>query len=612
MQDTLSALTRAISARLGCIIVKTSDEESLSDAIKETLLAIGHRVTVWSAILGLAETEMDNDTSSLKFKDEWDESSRADPMSVLTQWIEVLQQGEDNISFCPKCKTWSKSDSKDPAKHKAAAAAVCKGLGCEGGDWGPSHRTLVVRGAAHWVAPEANTYEPLVTRAMWDIAQYNHGPQYTNLVVVLPPDTNVPDFLVQNGTVIEDALPTRDEIIDFTWYSFMEGIKEKPHRMIAFAGVDTDSPEVKSQVADRLSGLSRPEINGALKTAIIMGSEAAAEGKNGYEVFLKKLGDTKAAGLKKSAALELVAPVPLTELGGVDNLRQWLLVRQKAFSADALAHGIPRPRGIILAGPPGSGKSTAAKVSASVLGFPLVTLDFGALFQGLVGSSEANIRNALRTVDAASPCVLMVDEMDKALSGTGGESTDGGTSQRVLGTFLSWLQERDNNAHPVFCVATMNSVHHLPPEVLRRGRFDDLWFVDLPSPPERRQILEIHMGKANTAAGNDECKLYDGDWEGVLKVSNQFVGAELAQAVTDARLQAYFDGKPFDVHYLTAALRDTKPIALTMSEKIEAVRDWAKHRARRASPEYVAPAPPVFTPTDMPKKSTFGGFGNVS
>lgn len=250
-------------------------------------------------------------------------------------------------------------------------------------------------------------------------------------------------------------------------------------------------------------------------------------------------------------------------------------MREAAFSQEARDYGLPTPKGIALIGIPGTGKSLTAKMIAGLWHLPLIRLDVGALFGGLVGQSEENTRRALALAKTVSPCLLWIDEIEKGLSVGGG---DGGTSMRVFGSILSWMQEK---TRPVFIVATANNIAMLPPELLRRGRFDEIFFLDLPTRLERREIFEVHLRKRRRPLGNF-------DLERLAAASEGYVGAEIEQAVIDARYIAYSDraspGRDFTTGDVFSALVRQVPMSQSQREAIGALRQWlAEDRAQSAS-----------------------------
>ncbi|KFN50687.1 AAA family ATPase [Arenimonas composti] len=257
-----------------------------------------------------------------------------------------------------------------------------------------------------------------------------------------------------------------------------------------------------------------------------------------------------------------------TDVAGLTRLKQWVNTRRSAFVDDAaLPPGLDPPKGILLLGVQGCGKSLAAKAVAGGFRVPLVRLDFGTLYNKYHGETEKNLRDALASAEQVAPCVLWIDELEKGLASSGG-SDDGGVSRRVLGYFLTWMAERKSK---VFLVATANAVKELPPELLRKGRFDEIFFVDLPDASARAEIFRIHLHKREV------------DWEGfslnaLADAAAGFSGAEIEQAVVSALYSAHADGVPVDEDRLIAEIRATRPLSVLMAEQVEAIRAWARER----------------------------------
>ena len=281
--------------------------------------------------------------------------------------------------------------------------------------------------------------------------------------------------------------------------------------------------------------------------------------------------------IKKSGLLEWInSDIDMKNIGGLEGLKGWLGKRRDAFSKDALEYGLPsNPKGILLVGIQGAGKSLFAKGISSFWNFPLVRLDMGKIFSGIVGSSESNMRQVFKVVESVAPCILWCDEIDKGMSGGRSSGyTDGGTTSRVLGSWLTWMQER---SAPVFVVATANDVSNLPPELLRKGRFDEIFFVDLPDINERAKIFEIHLQKR----GRNYNKF---DIQKLATSSESFTGAEIESSIEAAMYEAFSDNRrEFNTKDILLALKNSVPIAVIMKEEISALRHWAKERARNAS-----------------------------
>jgi SpoVK/Ycf46/Vps4 family AAA+-type ATPase len=299
----------------------------------------------------------------------------------------------------------------------------------------------------------------------------------------------------------------------------------------------------------------------------------------------KVIAREKARTLKRNGLVEVVeATTSLDDIGGLGQLKEWLQRRGGAFSASAKAYGLPAPKGLLIVGIPGTGKSLTAKATAGAFGLPLLRLDMGRVFGGIVGQSEANLRSVIQTAEAIAPCVLWIDEIEKGFSGSKSSgSTDGGTSSRVFGSFLSWMQEKDQ---PVFVVATANDVSKLPPEFLRKGRFDEMFFVDLPDAQERAQIWDIVIKRHDRRPA-------DFDTVALSRACEQFTGAEIEAVFIDALHEAYAEGREPGPKDVLDAMAHNVPLAQLMDGQIGALRHWAKGRARDAgAPVKSTPAPP--------------------
>jgi hypothetical protein len=270
--------------------------------------------------------------------------------------------------------------------------------------------------------------------------------------------------------------------------------------------------------------------------------------------------------LNRGGTLSLEADTAkFADVGGLKNLRRWIQQRKAAY--DGSAPGLDAPKGVLLLGVQGCGKSLAARAAAGVLGVPLVRLDFGALYSKWHGESEKNLRDSLTSAEALAPCVLWLDEIEKALS-AGSSDSDGGTSRRVLGAFLTWLAEQRAR---VFIVATANDITALPPELVRKGRFDEIFFVDLPSPAARLEIFAIHCKKRGIVLADAQLQALAARCEG-------FSGAEIEQAIVSALYSAHTNKSPVDARMIAAELAATRPLSVVMGEKVAELRAWAKER----------------------------------
>jgi hypothetical protein len=301
-------------------------------------------------------------------------------------------------------------------------------------------------------------------------------------------------------------------------------------------------------------------------------AEAVLEGGLDAATIVARLRTAKPKVLGRRGLLDTVAGSAIASLGGLDHLKRWLALRKVSFEPGAAAAGIHPARGCLLVGVQGCGKSLAARVCGDELGLPLVRLEPGRLFGGTVGESEANLRAALDDVDRLAPVVLWIDELDKGFAGAEGSASDGGTAARVLGGLLTWLQER---TRPSFVVATANRVDLLPAELLRRGRFDEIFFIDLPDATAREQITKLHWHGPVAA---DVWPRF----AAVARGADGYSGAELAAALAEARLVAYAERRELVAEDFAAALAASIPLSVLRAEDVAALRRWASGRARSA------------------------------
>jgi SpoVK/Ycf46/Vps4 family AAA+-type ATPase len=291
--------------------------------------------------------------------------------------------------------------------------------------------------------------------------------------------------------------------------------------------------------------------------------------------------------IRKSGILEFYdAEEDIEQVGGLQVLKEWLTKRSVDFTEEARAFGLPQPRGVLLLGVQGCGKSLVAKAVSSLWGMPLLRFDVGRVFGSLVGQSEEATRRAIRTAEAIAPAVLWIDEIEKGFAGASAGHLDSGVTARVFGTFLTWMQEKKT---AVFIVATANNIRAIPPEMLRKGRFDEVFFVDLPNAEERKTILRVHLLKR----AQDPARF---DLDRLAEESTGFSGAELEEAVVSGLRDALYDGKrQMTTDDISRSIRQCIPLSVTMKEQIEELRDWATTRARKASVSAESEAIPTYT-----------------
>jgi len=284
---------------------------------------------------------------------------------------------------------------------------------------------------------------------------------------------------------------------------------------------------------------------------------------------IKRLLEVKREMVREGGLLEYIdSEIDMDDLGGLDNLKKWLKKRAGALTPKAREFGLQPPRGVLLLGVQGCGKSAACKAVAATWKMPLLKLDPGQLYDKYVGESERNLRKAIKQAESMAPVVLWIDEIEKAFASAGAESTDGGLSKRMFGTLLNWLQDHKS---PIFCVATANDITALPPELVRKGRFDELFFVDLPGHDVRELVFAIHLlGRKRDPSRFNLSALAD--------ASEGFSGAEIEQAIVGALYAAFGHDRDLTQDDLLAELRDTRPLSITMAERVAALRAWAANR----------------------------------
>jgi SpoVK/Ycf46/Vps4 family AAA+-type ATPase len=408
--------------------------------------------------------------------------------------------------------------------------------------------------------------EPVIIRRLRDLVESLKSTGKT--VIILAPQLTVPVELEKDITVVDYALPDREEL-----RGVLETVVRASEGGSRFKVVLEDRE--KERLLQSIMGLTRSEAENALAKAIVLHTQLDIRA---IDVVLQEIKQI----IRKSRMLEYFeAREDLSAIGGMDVLKEWLHQRGKAFSVEARSFGLPEPRGLLLLGVQGCGKSMACKAIASLWKLPLLRLDMGAVFGSFIGQSEDNIRRAIATAEAVAPCVLWVDEIEKAMSGTGSSNTsDAGTTARVFSTFLTWLQEKTK---PVFVAATANNIHALPPELLRKGRLDELFFIDLPDPTERRQIFTIHLAKRKRKA-----EAFDIDI--LAAAAAGFSGAEIEQSVISGLYQAFGQNRDLTTQDVLDAVQATVPLSRTMEEEIARLRDWARSRTRSASSSQDAPA----------------------
>jgi len=380
-------------------------------------------------------------------------------------------------------------------------------------------------------------------------------------IILVSPLLEIPPELEKEITLLPLPLPTLEELGELLDRILAE------LRTLSQVRVELDEPG-RERLLRAALGLTFGEAENVFAKIIVQ--DARLSGDDVNEVFAEKRQIVRKSGLLEYCP----ATGSFAQIGGLGALKDWLTKRAAALSAEARAFGLPAPRGVLLLGVQGCGKSLCAKAVAAAWQLPLLRFDMGRMFGSLVGSSEENVRRAIAVAESVAPAILWVDEIDKAFAGAqGGGAGDGGVSARVSGTFLTWLSEK---TAPVFVIATANDISHLPPELLRKGRLDEIFFVDLPVAAERADIFRVHLAKRGRRPDQF-------DVAALAAAAADFSGAEIEEAVNSALYEAFYRQEELSTGLVLAAIRQTVPLAKTMAEPIQHLRTWAEGRAVMAS-----------------------------
>ena len=388
-------------------------------------------------------------------------------------------------------------------------------------------------------------------------------------IIFTSPFLLLPEDLQKDVTIVDFKLPTFEDILFVL--DDMITINEQSGRIKINL-----QPEDKERLAKAALGLTLSEAENAFARAMV---EDGILDANDVDVILEE----KEQIIKKTGILEFVtSDLKMEDIGGLENMKRWLAKRNKSWLDSAREYGLPAPKGVLITGVPGGGKSLISKSISSMWHLPLLRLDMGKIFSGIVGSSEENMRKAIFTAEAISPSILWIDEIEKGFSGLNG-SGDSGTSSRIFGQFLTWMQEK---TAPVFVIATANNISGLPPELMRKGRFDEIFFVDLPTLRERKEIFKVHLNKRLTSVkAIGEFEITEKVLDLLADQSDGFVGAEIEQLVIDALFEAYANDRSIQYEDFERAIQNTVPLSITQAEQIRAIREWANVRAVTATPK---------------------------
>ncbi|UUX50281.1 AAA family ATPase [Nisaea acidiphila] len=548
-KDFEHALTLAVSSLHPLVAIHSFEENRVIDSIERVAIAEKCDIIFWSCTRGIHMKRIGSLLSGGKKVQE--HQSASDQNADVMTAIELFER-----------KLEKEREKKSSERRKTF---------------------LVLLDASPYLVERHNN--PVHRRRLRDFALQSRLSSKNGVIMLVSADGELTQELEKEILRLEFPLPTKDEIK--VW---VDDILERL-KTTAAVKVDEDIEFLKEAVVNASSGLTMYEIRNALSDALIEDRVLSQED-------IREIYRLKQDVVKKSGILEYIDTNDLSmeDVGGLDNLKEWLRKRALASSEKGREFGITPPKGALLTGIPGCGKSLAAKCTATSWGIPLIKLDMGRVYASLVGASEQHIRHAISICEAVSPCVLWIDEIEKGLPRNRGHVGDSGVSLRVLATFLTWLQEK---TAPVFVIATANETFLLPPEILRKGRFDEVFFIDLPNDEERTEIFRIHLQRV----GHDP-KSYDIARLSVMTGRDEasaeggFSGAEIEAVVREALVSAFSEGTAkkqaprLEQRHLETAILETRPLAVTRAEEITELRRWSDGRAVPATGSLVEPPLP--------------------
>jgi ABC-type dipeptide/oligopeptide/nickel transport system ATPase component len=398
---------------------------------------------------------------------------------------------------------------------------------------------------------------PFLIRKLKEFA----GHAKSKALVILGRNEEVPEGLREDVTVLYQGLPTIDEIRVF--------LVQLQERDPFLRKACDDNPDLMRDLVLAAQGLDLVDIERGVRALRF------SSGASGNDI-VRELFETKKLIIRKSGIMEFVVnEITPDKIGGVENLKFWLERRERAFGIENISAGVNMPKGVLIMGVAGCGKSLFVKAIATQWRMPLIRLDMASVYSGTHGSPESSLRKAFKIAEAIAPCVLWIDEIESGISSHGFKS-EGGAASRVLGSFLTWMQEKQS---PVFVAATANAIEMLPAEVLRKGRFDEIFYIALPDAKAREEIFRIHLTRQKIDLTSFDVTLLAGSTKG-------FSGAEIEQAVLSAAFEALTEQRPMIQQDLMAAISRTVPLSVTMAEQIKKIEAWAFKRAVPASGKY--------------------------
>ncbi len=417
-----------------------------------------------------------------------------------------------------------------------------------------------------FLSEQSKLYDYSVIRKLRDISSDLKNGYYSKSIIFIAPSLVLPLELQKDISIIDMKFPDSQEI-----QKVLDKIIDDNSGGNIKINLDENE---KIKLSEAALGLTLQEAENSFAKSMV---DDGCLDISDIDVILEE----KRQIIKKTGILEYISPnLNMNDVGGLENLKKWINMRTKAWSKDAKRYNIPWPKGLLITGVPGCGKSLISKSISTLWNMPLLRLDMGSIFSSLLGSSEENMRKAIKTAEAIAPSILWIDEIEKGFSGVGGN--DSGVSTRIFGSFLTWMQEKTS---PVFVLATANDINSLPPEFLRKGRFDEIFFVDIPTVSERKQIFKVHVKRNiyNAEIKDISKQFTEDDYLEFAELTEGFVGAEIEQCVISSLFEAFNENRGVTENDVKKSIKNIVPLSVTQSEKITALRNWADIRAVSAS-----------------------------
>ena len=448
------------------------------------------------------------------------------------------------------------------ADTKTPLSAVEFMLSCQGAS------VFLIKDAVTFFPVESRDIDWILLRRLKHLSEkLRYGSDLQN-VLFIGENITLPESIAKEVHLMSIGLPNVDEMKLLLTSMMAENLRPDQISL---------SPDDCEQLAKAALGLTLKEAENAFAFAMVSDSKLDIHD-------IQWILEEKYRSVRQGDVLEFIeSKQKIDEVGGLENLKLWLQKRKNSWLSGASKYGLPSPKGVLITGVPGCGKSMVCKAIGSLWDLPVIRLDAGRLYSSLMGSSEQNLRRAIQTAEAIAPCILWIDELEKGFSQSASDVADGGTSNRILGTLLTWMQEKTAS---VFIAATSNNINKLPPELLRKGRFDEIFFVDLPRSAERAQILMYHLKKRlKDPSVVGDFKLTQDVLVPMVNAMKGFNGSEIEQVVINGLFEAFSENRSLTVNDIETAIKRIVPLSQTQAEEIYNMRAWSQNRAVQATSE---------------------------